>query len=112
MTLDRKGTFYKLQNVGIPVNSQNDDFAFTMNKNNLTGYFSSNRIGGKGDDDIYSYTLTKPLPKQLIVEGIISDEKTGEIFDATMWLIAFTIKISVIGLVIYSVIRFVKWSWN
>jgi len=80
MTLDRKGTFYKLQNVGIPVNSQNDDFAFTMNKNNLTGYFSSNRIGGKGDDDIYSYTLTKPLPKQLIVEGIISDEKTGEIF--------------------------------
>jgi heme/copper-type cytochrome/quinol oxidase subunit 2 len=36
----------------------------------------------------------------------------GEIFDAIMWLIAFTIKISVIGLVIYSVIRFVKWSWN
>jgi hypothetical protein len=35
-----------------------------------------------------------------------------EIFDAIMWLIAFTIKISVIGLVIYSVIRFVKWSWN
>lgn len=35
-----------------------------------------------------------------------------EIFDATMWLIAFTIKVSVIGLIIYSVIRFVKWSWN
>jgi outer membrane protein OmpA-like peptidoglycan-associated protein len=80
MTLDKNGTFYKLQNVGIPVNSQSDDFAFTMNKNNLTGYFSSNRIGGKGDDDIYSYTLTKPLPNQIIVEGVISDEKTGEIF--------------------------------
>lgn len=36
----------------------------------------------------------------------------GEIFDATMWLIAFTIKISLIALVIYGVIRFVKWSWN
>ena len=35
-----------------------------------------------------------------------------EIFDATMWLIAFTIKVSVIGLIIYSLIRFVKWSWN
>jgi len=80
MTLDKNGTFYKLQNVGIPVNSQSDDFAFTMNKNNLTGYFSSNRIGGKGDDDIYSYTLTKLLPNQIIVEGVISDEKTGEIF--------------------------------
>jgi hypothetical protein len=36
----------------------------------------------------------------------------GEIFDAIMWLIAFTIKVTVIGLIIYSVIRFVKWSWN
>ena len=44
MTLDKNGTFYKLQNVGIPVNSQSDDFAFTMNKNNLTGYFSVNGL--------------------------------------------------------------------
>jgi heme/copper-type cytochrome/quinol oxidase subunit 2 len=36
----------------------------------------------------------------------------GEIFDATMWLIAFAIKVTVIGLIIYSLIRFVKWSWN
>ena len=35
----------------------------------------------------------------------------GEIFDATMWLIAFTIKISLLALVIYSVVKFVKWVW-
>jgi len=79
MTLNKSGGFDKLQNVGMPVNSQHDDFAFTMNKDNITGYFSSNRTEGKGDDDIYSYVLTKPFEKQLIVEGIVKDENTGEI---------------------------------
>jgi outer membrane protein OmpA-like peptidoglycan-associated protein len=79
MTLNKSGGFDKLQNVGMPVNSQHDDFAFTMNKDNITGYFSSNRTEGKGDDDIYSYVLTKPFQKQLVVEGIVKDEATGEI---------------------------------
>lgn len=87
-TLNKNGSFDKLQNVGKPVNSQHDDFAFTMNKDNVTGYFSSNRTGGKGDDDIYSYVLTKPFEKQLIVEGIVKDEITGVILPgATVQLI-------------------------
>lgn len=68
----------ELQNVGMPVNSQSDDFAFTMNKDNLTGFFSSNRAGGKGDDDIYSYTLIKPIKKQLWIVGIARDAATGQ----------------------------------
>ena len=88
MSLDKNGGFEKLINVGKPVNSQNDDFAFTMNKDNVTGYFSSNRTEGKGDDDIYSYVLTKPFQKQLIVQGIVKDETTGEILlGATVKLI-------------------------
>jgi outer membrane protein OmpA-like peptidoglycan-associated protein len=79
MTINKNGGFDKLQNVGMPVNSQHDDFAFTMNTDNITGYFSSNRTEGKGDDDIYSYVLTKPFQKQLIVEGIVKDETTGAI---------------------------------
>jgi len=88
MTINKNGAFDKLQNVGKPVNSQHDDFAFTMNKDNITGYFSSNRTDGKGDDDIYSYLLTKPFQKQLIVEGIVKDETTGAILSlATVKLI-------------------------
>lgn len=88
MTLTKNGGYDKLINVGIPINSQNDDFAFTMNNDNVSGYFSSNRIGGKGDDDIYSYVLTKPFQKQLVVEGIVKDETTGEILaGATVKLI-------------------------
>jgi outer membrane protein OmpA-like peptidoglycan-associated protein len=75
----KKADFGKLLNVGRPVNSQNDDFAFSMNKDARTGYFASNRIGGKGDDDIFSYVLIRPFMQQLIVEGIIKDEKTGQI---------------------------------
>lgn len=75
----KNGEFGKRMNVGKPVNSQNDDFAFTMNADNKTGYFSSNREGGKGDDDIYSYTLIKPFKTSLSVTGIIADLRTKEI---------------------------------
>ena len=80
MCVNKNGAFDKLLNVGMPVNSQHDDFAFTMNTDNITGYFSSNRTGGKGDDDIYSYVLTKPFQQQLIVKSIVKNETTGEIF--------------------------------
>jgi peptidoglycan-associated lipoprotein len=41
-------------NLGKPINSGGDDFAIIY-KNDTTGYFTSNRTGGKGDDDIYSF---------------------------------------------------------
>ena len=42
-------------NLGAPFNSGADDFAFYINPEDETGYFSSNRDGGKGNDDIYSF---------------------------------------------------------
>ena len=51
-------------NLGKPINSPLDDFAFVINEDLTNGYFSSNRSGGKGDDDIYSFQLyenEKPL---------------------------------------------------
>lgn len=49
------GNWKKPNNLGLPVNSARDDYAFIIN--NGTGYFSSNRPGGKGDDDIYSFII-------------------------------------------------------
>jgi peptidoglycan-associated lipoprotein len=48
-----------VENLGQPVNSQYDDFALVFD-NDTTGYLSSNRPGGKGDDDIYGFKY-KPL---------------------------------------------------
>jgi len=41
-------------NLKYPVNSTSDDFCF-VTRDGLSGYLSSNREGGKGDDDIYSF---------------------------------------------------------
>jgi len=43
-----------IKNLGAPYNSSYDDFAFSIDSTNR-GYFSSNRPGGKGGDDIYSF---------------------------------------------------------
>lgn len=50
---------YLVVNMGSPINSQYDDFGFVIEKDSLTGYFSSNRPGGKGEDDNYSFKVNK-----------------------------------------------------
>ena len=63
-----------------PINSINDDFAFVIDKESRKGYFSSNREGGKGDDDIYSLIEEEPVEfkcKQ-VVNGEVLDKATGE----------------------------------
>jgi outer membrane protein OmpA-like peptidoglycan-associated protein/tetratricopeptide (TPR) repeat protein len=65
-------------NIGEPVNSPQDDFTFIIDETNGNGYFASNRDGGIGDDDIYSFIETKPIEVdcKTVVEGIVKDQKT------------------------------------
>ncbi|MFS4448985.1 OmpA family protein [Maribacter sp. 2307UL18-2] len=42
-------------NLAKPLNSNKDDFAYIVNEDTRRGYVSSNREGGVGDDDIYSF---------------------------------------------------------
>jgi outer membrane protein OmpA-like peptidoglycan-associated protein len=42
-------------NVGEPINSRQDDFGFVIDPDGLKGFFSSNRNGGMGKDDIYGF---------------------------------------------------------
>ena len=69
------GTFSVPRNLGAPINSNKDDFSFIIDKAGSFGYVSSNREGGKGDDDIYSFTKGKPVCNQNI-SGIAIDRKT------------------------------------
>ena len=64
-----------------PINSKNDDFTFILNKEKRVGYLSSNRGGGKGDDDIYYFVEEEPIEfkcKQ-IISGEVRDKNTTEI---------------------------------
>ena len=45
------------ENLGSKVNSTSDDFGLTFSPEGLTGYFSSNRPGGFGREDIYRLHL-------------------------------------------------------
>jgi outer membrane protein OmpA-like peptidoglycan-associated protein len=56
-----------VRNEGLNLNSNFDDFGLTF-MNDSIGYFSSNRSGGKGGDDIYSYKFTN---KYLSLDGTI-----------------------------------------
>ena len=75
-------------NLGYPINSNKDDFSFYISPDSKTGYFSSNRAGGKGDDDIYSFELIKPLKAAL--SGVIrNDDNETPIADAKVLLQGF-----------------------
>jgi len=71
--------YSKPVNVGLPLNSNLDDFAFNMDSNTKEGFFASNREGGKGSDDIYQFKEIKDLIvedcKQFIA-GTITDIDT------------------------------------
>ncbi|SHH01076.1 OmpA family protein [Flagellimonas flava] len=68
-------------NVGKPINGNQDDFAFIIDNESKEGYFSSNREGGLGEDDIYSFEETKPLVLDCIQEvtGTVRDRISNEV---------------------------------
>lgn len=70
------GSIGQIENMGYPVNSAQDDFAFNMNDLGGKVYLSSNRSGGLGSDDIYSFIQQKILALKL--EGVVYNKKTNE----------------------------------
>ena len=61
-------------NLGEPINTTADDFGFIIKNQGegLLGYFSSNRDGGKGGDDIYSFVVDKkPGLRTFVAKGQI-----------------------------------------
>lgn len=51
------GTYVGIANIGRPLNSPSDDFGVVLDVVNNRGFFSSNRPGGEGSDDIYGFAL-------------------------------------------------------
>jgi len=65
-------------NVGRPINSSEDDFSFIIDIDTKIGYFTSNRPGGVGSDDIYSFIQTADLIDSCnqYLEGVVTDADT------------------------------------
>ena len=75
--IKQDNTFASPANIGAPINGSTDDFAFIINIEGK-GYFTSNRAGGKGYDDIYELTETKKLKCEQTISGTLKDEQTQE----------------------------------
>ena len=72
------GKFTKpVENMKFPINSSFDDFGIIFEGKKNRGYFTSNREGGKGSDDIWSFSLP---PLNFTAKGVTiskGDERTG-----------------------------------
>ncbi|MEX2596996.1 MAG: hypothetical protein WEC59_08705, partial [Salibacteraceae bacterium] len=63
------------ENIGPPINSSANDYAIIWEEDKNRGYFSSDRSGGKGGDDIYSFSMPPLIFK---LEGTVTDVDTKE----------------------------------
>ncbi|AOW09042.1 OmpA family protein [Flavobacterium gilvum] len=84
----KEGGFENPINVGEPVNSSSDDFAFLIDTKTKMGFFSSNRAAGVGNDDIYKLKEYKPIAEECTqnIYGRITDVSTGEPVSAAVIL--------------------------
>lgn len=82
---DASGKFTKApENLKYPMNSAGDDFGIVFEGKKIRGYFTSNREGGKGSDDIYSFVLP---PLIFNLNGtVVSDENNEPVTNALIHL--------------------------
>lgn len=67
--------FGPIRNLGYPMNSPADDFGLALAEGGRKGYFSSNRSGGKGKDDLYFFEQKLfSRPVRFLVKEAGSDE--------------------------------------
>lgn len=74
--LNKENSWGDVTNMKYPINSAGDDFSIIFEGSNNRGYFTSNRKGGKGGDDIYQF-MSPELTFTL--QGVVIDADTREI---------------------------------
>lgn len=84
-SMGNKSQWTKPENLKYPVNSASDDFAYLVygeDETGFRGFLASDRKGGRGGDDIYSFSFEKPKII-ILLKGTTSDKATGERLPAT-----------------------------
>lgn len=95
----KDGKWSKPENLLAPVNSSYDDFSMAVSNDLTYGFFSSNRPGGKGNDDIYAFRNARFFPVKedpsvlltiqdnLIINGMVKDKTGGQPLVAPVYVL-------------------------
>ena len=75
-TINPDGSFGEVQNLGADINSPKDDFAYLIETKSRRGFFTSNKEGGMGYDDIYKFLEQRRINCQQVLHGAITDKAT------------------------------------
>ncbi len=73
------GSWTPPENLRAPINTNYDDFGYILNEDGTSGYFASNRPGGTGDDDIYSFGRTSYKMKGIVIDIVTEEPIEGAI---------------------------------
>ena len=80
-----EASFTHAKNLGYDFNTTADEFGFCSNKKETEGYFTSNRKGGKGEDDIYHWQWNQvALPPEQMNLSILDARSQERVPDATI----------------------------
>lgn len=75
---------WKVENIGFPINSNNDDFGIAFSGKTNSGYFSSNRGQSRGYDKLWSFVLPE---LEYVLSGKITDIKGETVPDAKIKIV-------------------------
>lgn len=82
LSRESNGAWSRAANVGNTFNTDYDDFGMVVDRDNRNGYFSSNRPGGLGADDIYSFHVESSEPIQIAGAGNQNGQIALKVMDA------------------------------
>lgn len=81
--IQNDGLISNIQNIGNDVNSPQDDFAYIIDPVSRRGFFSSNKNGGHGSDDIYKFKENRRLNCTKELKGVITDTENNTFLPGT-----------------------------
>jgi hypothetical protein len=82
----KPGGFSEPENIGYPINSHGDDFGLSFDSLATRGYFTSNRLNGGLDDDIYEFGMDlQTYPFQMNGILLSKEHQWSDTLDIEKW---------------------------
>ena len=86
---EKKILWEKPQNLGYPINTHGEESGLSINSNGSLAFFASDKQGGLGGFDIYSFEMPeqlRPVPVTY-VKGMVFDEQSKQALEAKIQII-------------------------